>query len=56
MKYVVVIETDRSSNDLHEGLCKILHEGWSINDGIDGEHPLQSGDIEDVKVFGPIEE
>lgn len=37
-----------TAEDLNEGLEAILINGWSINDGVDGEHPLEADDISAV--------
>lgn len=47
---VFTVSDNVTDQQVQEGLERILKDGWSINDSVDGHHDLKSEDIQDIKV------
>lgn len=43
-----------TDDELHESLCKILCEGWSVNDAVEQGFNLDIDSTYDVQVIGSI--
>ncbi len=48
VRFEVTDETTEA--DFHEGMCKILHEGWSVNDAADGVHKIDGNTVLDIVI------